>query len=226
MSDEKYRVLILDDDYELGILLKEYLQNTKTCLVTYVTTESDFWECLGRETFDILFLDYKLAETTGLDILGQMGQAGITIPTVMMTGEGNENIAARAIQSGALDYLVKGECSFTALPPLIQKAVRLREMQRAMQQYLEQIRYQANLLDNMRDAVVVWGMDGVITYWNASAEQLYGAPASERLGRQVSEVYFPNFDPPIPVAELNQNRSIQIEPRFKLPNNGKIWISA
>jgi PAS domain S-box-containing protein len=226
MTDEKYRVLILDDDYELGILLKEYLQNTNTCVVTYVTAESDFWESLGQESFDILFLDYKLAETTGLDILSQMGQAGINIPTVMMTGEGNENIAARAIQSGALDYLVKGEYSFTALPPLIQKAVRLREMQRAMQQYLEQVRYQAMLLDNMRDAVVVWGMNGIITYWNASAEQLYGAPATDRLGRRVNDVYFPCFDPPIQNPELNQARSLQIEQRFQLPNSEKIWISA
>jgi PAS domain S-box-containing protein len=226
MTDDKYRVLILDDDYELGVLLKEYLQNTNTCLVTNVTTESDFWECLGRETFDILFLDYKLAETTGLDILGQMGQAGINIPTVMMTGEGSENIAARAIQSGALDYLVKGEYSFTALPPLIQKAVRLREMQRAMQKYLEQIRYQAMLLDNMRDAVVVWGMNGTITYWNAAAEQLYGAPAVDRLGRQVNEVYFPRFDPPIPIPDFNQTPNFQIEHRYQLPNSEKIWISA
>ncbi len=249
MSDEKYRVLILDDDYELGVLLKEYLQNTKTCEVTFVTAESDFWECVGRESadtsdtqypadtayppdtepphpYDILVLDYKLADTTGLDILAQMGQAGISIPTVMMTGEGNESIAARAIQSGALDYLVKGEYSFTALPPLIQKAVRLREMQRAMQQYLEQIRYQANLLDNMRDSVVVWGMDGMITYWNTAAEQLYGAAAPERIGQRVQAVYFPCFDPPFPTQDLNQARNFQIEHRYQLPNGEKIWISA
>lgn len=226
MDDEKYRVLILDDDYELGILLKEYLQNTNTCIVTYVTAESDFWECLEHETFDILFLDYKLTETTGLNILSQMGQAGINIPTVMMTGEGNENIAARAIQSGALDYLVKGEYSFTALPPLIQKAVRLREMQQEMQQYLEQIRYQAMLLDNMRDAVVVWGMDGIITYWNTAAEQLYGAPAAERLGRRVQDVYFPSVETPYPMSGLSQARGLQVEHRFQLPNNEKIWISA
>jgi PAS domain S-box-containing protein len=226
MNQEKYRVLILDDDIALGELLKEYLTNTKTCAVTYVTEEPDFWECLDRETFDILFLDYKLPNTTGLDILAQMGQSGINIPTVMMTGEGNENIAARAIQSGALDYLVKGAYSFTSLPPLIQKAVRLREMQRAMQQYLEQIRFQAMLLDNMRDAVVVWGLDGKITYWNTAAELLYSAPAVERLNLSVNEVYFPCFDPPLALPDLKQPGNIQIEHRYRLPNGERIWISA
>lgn len=225
MSDEKYHVLILDDDYAVGELLSEYLQNTG-CAVTYVTSEPDFWESLSTRTFDILFLDYKLQNTTGLDILGRMGQAGVNIPTVMMTGEGNENIAARAIQSGALDYLVKGEYSLSVLPSLIQKAVRLREMQKAMQRYLEQIRYQAMLLDNMRDAVVVWGLDGRITYWNAAAEQLYGVPASEQFGRPVCEVYFPAFDPPISQLDLNEAGSLQIEHRFQKPSGERIWISA
>jgi len=226
MSDDKYRVIILDDDYELGELLKEYLQNTRKCLVTYVSSEPDFWECIAKEPFDILFLDYKLPNTTGLDILARMGQVGVNIPTVMMTGEGSENIAARAIQSGALDYLVKGEYSFSVLPSLIHKAVRLREMQRAMQQYLEQIRYQAMLLDNMRDAVVVWGLDGTITYWNAAAEQLFQAASADRLGRRVGDVYFPCFDPPVYLPDLKDVGNYQIEHRFLLPNDEKTWISA
>ncbi len=225
MNNEKYRVLILDDDLALGELLQEFLQNTNRCIVTHVTTEAEFWEYLGQEVYDILFLDYKLQETTGLDVLLQMGQRGFSVPTVMMTGEGSENVAAKAIQYGALDYLVKGEYSFTSLPPLIQKAVRQREMQKAMQQYLEQIRYQATLLNNMRDAVVVWGLDGKITYWNTAAEQLYGWTAAERLGKLASQVYFPCFDPPIQFSGLNTASSTQLEHRYQLPNGDWIWIS-
>ncbi len=225
MSDDKYRVLILDDDQALGDLLKEYLQNTGICVVTYVTEESDFWKCLSQSSFDIVFLDYKLPGITGLDILARMGQAGLTIPTVMMTGEGSEHVAARAIQSGALDYLVKGEYSFTVLPSLIQKAVRLREMQREMQQYLDQIRYQAMLLDNVRDAVVVWDPENTITYWNAAAEELYGLPAAAQIGQPIAEVYLPLFDPPIQLPDL-QPGSHQIERRIRTPEGTRVWISA
>ena len=231
MTDEKYQVLILDDDYELGMMLREYLQHTKTCAVTCVNSEAEFWACLNQASFDILFLDYKLEGATGLEILERMGQAGIHIPTVMMTGEGSENIAARAIQSGAMDYLVKGEYSFTALLPLIQKAVRLSEMQRAMQQSLEQIGYQALLLDNMRDAVVVWGLDGAITYWNAAAEQLYGASAASRMGQPVEQFFFPFFDPPLSAEEIQRAGSLQLERRIlAAPQAGDSpparWVSA
>lgn len=225
MTDEKYRVLILDDDEELGQMLSEYLANTGRCNVTCVSSEADFWNSLPQVPYDILFLDYRLPGANGIEILERMGEAGYTIPTVMMTGEGSENIAARAIQSGALDYLVKGELSFNVLLPLIHKAVRLREMQGAMRQYLEQVRYQALLLDNMRDAVVVWDLNGAIIYWNAAAEQLYGAAAAERLGQAVDASYLPCFDPPLSLAELRQAGNLQIEHRYRLPDGCQIWIS-
>ncbi len=99
-------------------------------------------------------------------------------------------------------------------------------MQQSMQKYLEQIRYQSMLLDNMRDAVVVWGLDGLITYWNAAAELLYGATSADQLGRQVYDIYFPRFDPPLIPPDLQRVGNFQIEHRYQRPDGEKIWISA
>ena len=49
---------------------------------------------------------------------------------------------------------------------------------------------QAALLDQSRDAIMVHGMDGRITYWNRSAERLYGWTAPEALGRPVVELLY------------------------------------
>jgi PAS domain S-box-containing protein len=225
MAINTNRILIFDDDVELGQLLKEYLLNTGQCEVIAITELEHFWSSTQHDQFDILFLDYKMPQTNGLEVLQEMGKRGISIPTVMMTGEGNENIAAKAIQSGALDYLVKGEYSFNVLPQLVQKAVRLREMQAAMQQYLDQIRYQAAVLDNMRDAVVVWDLEGRITYWNPAAEQLYGWTAAQRLGMLVTEVYFPFFDPAFDLAALAHEGKVQPEHVYQHPDGALIWVS-
>ncbi len=50
------------------------------------------------------------------------------------------------------------------------------------------LRDQASLLDKARDAIVATGTDRRITYWNASAERLYGWTFSEVVGRRLDEI--------------------------------------
>ncbi len=57
------------------------------------------------------------------------------------------------------------------------------------------MREQAALLDKARDAILVRGLDHRITYWNKSAERLYGWSAEEALGRIVRDLLY--FDPGI-----------------------------
>jgi len=67
----------------------------------------------GREAVNIVkhskpacvLLDYRLPDFDGLDLLEQFVEQ--QIPVVMLTGQGNEELAARAIKMGAEDYLSK-----------------------------------------------------------------------------------------------------------------------
>ena len=52
------------------------------------------------------------------------------------------------------------------------------------------IREQASLLDKARDAILVRDLDHKITYWNKSAERLYGWTANEAHGRSVAELLY------------------------------------
>ncbi len=53
-----------------------------------------------------------------------------------------------------------------------------------------QLREQASLLDKARDAILVRDLDHGITFWNKSAEQLYGWTAGEVIGRKASELLY------------------------------------
>jgi PAS domain S-box-containing protein len=64
--------------------------------------------------------------------------------------------------------------------------VDLSEHKRAEQK----IRFQAHLLDVVGQAVVVTDRDGVVTYWNGAAENLFGWHAEEVLGRNVVAIGF------------------------------------
>lgn len=54
----------------------------------------------------------------------------------------------------------------------------------------DMLRQQASLLDKANDAILVRDLDHCITYWNKSAELLYGWTAEEAVGRKVSELLY------------------------------------
>lgn len=228
----KYQVLIFDDDVALGEMLREYLLITVGCDVTLVHNEQDFWPAIHGCRYDILFLDYQLQGgphgLTGLDILSRLQKEGCPVPTVMMTGQGSEKVAAKAIQSGAIDYLVKGDLTFNLniLPTLIQRAVQMRRLQEAVRLSEEKVHYQALLLENVRDAVVVWDLSGKLTYWNSAAEQLYGRKSQDVLGRSAVQHYFPLFTPPVEIPESLNSPKIQVERVFLSAATGRTWVSS
>ena len=228
--DQPYQVLIFDDDIALAEMLRDYFLVSCSCRVTLVHEESQFWPALRAGSFDILFLDYQLHNTTGLTILEKMGAEGCQVPTVMMTGHGSEKVAARAIQLGAIDYLIKSDLSFSIsmLPNLLQKAIQLGQMRMAMQNSRNQIEYQALLLENMRDALVVWNQNGIITYWNAAAEELYGRTQAEMIGQPALQKYFRLFSPALqPTDGLWKERDkLRSERIFKLRDSEQVWVSS
>jgi PAS domain S-box-containing protein len=52
-----------------------------------------------------------------------------------------------------------------------------------------QLRFHAEVLDRISDAVVVINNSGVVTYWNKGAERLYGLSDEEACGRPLGEIY-------------------------------------
>lgn len=56
----------------------------------------------------------------------------------------------------------------------------------------ERLRYQAKLLDSVRDAIVVRGLDNKVKYWNRGAEVLYGWSAAEVVGQRVPDHIHPD----------------------------------
>lgn len=56
------------------------------------------------------------------------------------------------------------------------------------------LREQASLLDKAQDAILVTDLQRRLTFWNKSAERLYGWTAEEALGRSVTDLFYPDGD--------------------------------
>ncbi|MEN3941913.1 PAS domain S-box protein [Prosthecobacter sp. SYSU 5D2] len=98
----------------------------------------------------------------------------------------------------------------------------------------ERLREQASLLDKAQDAILVRDLNHCITYWNKSAELLYGWSAEEVLGKKVTDVFYQDsaafdaairqlFDEGEWVGELDQfskdGKPLTIECRWTVVND-------
>src|SRR5258708_2693010 len=77
------------------------------------------------------------------------------------------------------------------------RIVRLR----AEQQAEAALREQANLLNLTHDAIFVRDMNGTVKYWNRGAEELYGWPAEQAVGRVILELLETIFQVPLEQIE-------------------------
>ena len=78
---------------------------------------------------DCVLLDYSLPGRNGLDLLRDIVAQYPFLPVIMMTGQGNENIAVESIKSGAQHYLVKSEVTPDLLHETITAAIRHRALE-------------------------------------------------------------------------------------------------
>ncbi|OGO36634.1 MAG: hypothetical protein A2W35_16610 [Chloroflexi bacterium RBG_16_57_11] len=221
-----YRVLIVDDDFAQAEMVSEFLRIAGYQQVDHAGDLQSTWRHLSEHPYDIILLDYRLPDGTGLELLDQLARRGQHIPVVMVTGQGNERVAVQAIQHGAADYLLKSGGYIITLPALIHKTVQANQLKLSIQRTQEQIRYQATLLNNVRDAIVVWDLAERITYWNPAAEALFGCSAEERLGKPVASYYLSIFNPPIAVPKEGDTGGLHIVRQFQGQQGKTIWVSS
>ncbi|MBD2664994.1 two-component hybrid sensor and regulator [Richelia sinica FACHB-800] len=114
-----YSVLILEDSPEDRSLYVRYLK--QDILATYNIIEaecgSDALNILEQIHTDLIIVDYQLPDMDGLQFLRELELrfGSMKTPVMMLTGQGNEAIAAQSIKSGAQDYLIKGKLTASGL---------------------------------------------------------------------------------------------------------------
>jgi PAS domain S-box-containing protein len=75
-----------------------------------------------RQEFDVLLLDYRLPELSGLDLLKELRSAGRDTPVVLVTGQGNQEAALQALRLGASDYILKNPGYLARIPAALENA--------------------------------------------------------------------------------------------------------
>jgi len=101
-------VLYVDDESALLDIAKVYLEKTNDFSVTTATSAQAGVNRLKSNGIQAIVSDYQMPEVDGIEFLKQVRATDKSIPFIIFTGKGREEIAIKAFENGADFYLQKG----------------------------------------------------------------------------------------------------------------------
>ena len=113
--DQDLNILSIEDDKMYFSMLKKMLSNLGMTEVSQAVNIKEAKTLLTKNTYALSLLEYKLPDGDAFDLLRFMKEQDIQVPVVVLTGQGNEAIASKAIQTGAYDYLSKENINESSL---------------------------------------------------------------------------------------------------------------
>ena len=124
------KVLLVEDNAGDARLMREMLADSDTTQfdVTHVKRLDEGLRQLESSDFNLMLLDLWLPDGEGLDTVARALAAVSNAPIVVMTSHDDETLAVKAVQSGAQDYLVKGQADTRGLVRTIRHAVERHRM--------------------------------------------------------------------------------------------------
>ncbi|WP_298448525.1 sigma-54 dependent transcriptional regulator [uncultured Marinobacter sp.] len=134
MSQYKARILLLEDDASLGLLLSEELA-LDGYSVSRAGTVGEACGMLSAETPDLVVSDLRLPDGDGLELLKAAQAEGLSLPFIIITAFGTVDQAVEALQAGADDFLTK-PLSTDHLRLKIRRLLTQADLTKQLQQFL------------------------------------------------------------------------------------------
>ncbi len=179
------RVLLVEDSLDIIAITKQFLELQGGCVVDAVTHALDFWAQIEARDYDVFLLDYGLPDASGLDILRELQARGVKIPALMITGRGDELVAAQTVQAGAAEYIVKSGNYLDTLPEVIRRVIEQARLRQALDE--AEARYR-ELFGQASDGILICDMDGVILEANPTLCRWTDHPVDSLAGRNLAEL--------------------------------------
>ncbi|MGF1503724.1 MAG: response regulator, partial [Anaerolineae bacterium] len=100
-------ILVVDDDPQMRQFIGETVLKLEGYQITTASNGQAGYEKALALSPDLIVTDNAMPGKTGLEMLEALRQANHRAPAILMTAEGSEQVAVRALRAGVMDYFIK-----------------------------------------------------------------------------------------------------------------------
>ena len=100
------KILIIDDDVDICVLLKRFLER-KGYEVTTSFKGQEGVQLFSKNNFDVVLTDFRLPDMDGIDVLKSIKKLKPNVPVIVITGYSDVGQAVKVIRLGAFEYVTK-----------------------------------------------------------------------------------------------------------------------
>ncbi len=130
--NQQFKILMVEDDAsDAELIVRELKRAGMRCDAHRVETAVEFRRELDEYQPHVILSDFSMPKFDGMEALAIAKRSHPEIPFIFVSGTIGEENAVRALQSGAIDYVLKG--NLLRLPPAIERAMSEIRERRARQ---------------------------------------------------------------------------------------------
>ncbi len=181
-ADPKRILLLEDDEGHAELAARAFRPLTEQYAFTVVDGLTEARRSIAETVPDIIIADMFLVDGMATDLMSDATVSG-RIPVIVITSQGDEQMAVDAMKSGALDYVVKSEMSLSGLPTIVARSLRewgyIVECRHAEEALRESEKKYRLLIESQTGLVVKVGLDGRFRFASPRYCQTFGVVEEE-----------------------------------------------
>jgi len=186
------KILVIDDEARMCDSLKLLLKNSGFEVQTS-NSGHEAMEYLGKNTFDLVFLDLVMPDMDGFQVMDYINRQHPDTMVIIITGYASMESALKALRNGAYDYIRKPfepeELLTRAKNALDQKKLRHEVHSINGKLVLSEDRYRY-LVQNSPDIIYTLDEEGNFTFISDAVEHLTGFKAEQLIGKHCTTIIY------------------------------------
>lgn len=173
LTQEKIKVLIIDDDEDDFFIISGYLNEIdRTQFVPrWCNNYREAVSKIKDGDNDIYLIDYRLGANTGVDLLKEVSGIEDCKPLILLTGKGNRQIDVEAMKFGATDYLIKSDLDCEKLERCLRYSLDRYASLKALKESENKYR---NLFESSGDVLFIADNNLLLNEVNETAVSFFG----------------------------------------------------